>query len=243
METTDTLVIVTGGSAGLGRALLASAPPGAHRVDVSRRGTDLADTVHLAADLTDPVSWAQVGERLTALVTRGAWERVTLLHNAGTLEPIGFAGEVDAEAYTRNVLLNSAAGQVLGHRFLAAVRDLGIRRELVLISSGAARSAYPGWSAYGAGKAATDQWVRTVGAEQAQRGGVLVLSVAPGVVATGMQELIRDTDPRDFPSVDRFHDLYARGQLVEADVAAEALWALLDDPGVTSGEVVDLRSR
>jgi benzil reductase ((S)-benzoin forming) len=243
METTDTLVIVTGGSAGLGRALLASAPPGAHRVDVSRRGTDLADTVHLAADLTDPVSWAQVGERLTALVTRGAWERVTLLHNAGTLEPIGFAGEVDAEAYTRNVLLNSAAGQVLGHRFLAAVRGLGIRRELVLISSGAARSAYPGWSAYGAGKAATDQWVRTVGAEQAQRGGVLVLSVAPGVVATGMQELIRDTDPRDFPSVDRFHDLYARGQLVEADVAAEALWALLDDPGVTSGEVVDLRSR
>jgi benzil reductase ((S)-benzoin forming) len=243
METTDTLVIVTGGSAGLGRALLASAPPGAHRVDVSRRGTDLADTVHLAADLTDPVSWAQVGERLTALVTRGAWERVTLLHNAGTLEPIGFAGEVDAEAYTRNVLLNSAAGQVLGHRFLAAVRDLGIRRELVLISSGAARSAYPGWSAYGAGKAATDQWVRTVGAEQAQRGGVLVLSVAPGVVATGMQELIRDTDPRDFPSVDRFHDLYARGQLVEADVAAEALWTLLDDPGVRSGEVVDLRSR
>ena len=141
------------------------------------------------------------------------------------------------------MLLNSAAGQVLGHRFLAAVRDLDVRRELVLISSGAARSAYPGWSAYGAGKAACDQWVRTVDAEQTHRGGVLVLSVAPGVVATGMQERIRDTDPRDFPQVDRFHDLHTRGQLVEPDVAADALWALLDDPGVATGEVVDLRSR
>jgi benzil reductase ((S)-benzoin forming) len=239
----DTLVIVTGGSAGLGRALLASAPPGSHRVDVSRSGTDLADTDHLAADLTDPGSWVEVGERLAALVVDRPWERITLLHSAGTLEPIGFAGEVDAAAYTRNVLLNSAAGQVLGHRFLAAVHDLDVRRELVLLSSGAARSAYPGWSAYGAGKAATDQWVRTVGAEQSRRGGVLVLGVAPGVVATGMQELIRDTDPQDFPQVDRFHDLHARGQLVEPAVAAEALWALLDDPDVTTGEVIDLRNR
>lgn len=243
MDTTDTLVLVTGGSAGLGRALLASAPPGAHRVDISRSGTDLPDTDHLAADLADPASWATVGERLAALVASRPWQRITLLHNAGILEPIGFVGEVDAEDYTRNVLLNSAAGQVLGHRFLAAVHDLDVRRELVLISSGAARSAYPGWSAYGAGKAACDQWVRTVGAEQHHRGGALVLSVAPGVVATGMQELIRDTDPRDFPQVDRFHDLHARGQLVEPEVAAEALWALLDDPEVATGEVVDLRSR
>jgi benzil reductase ((S)-benzoin forming) len=239
----DTLVIVTGGSAGLGRALLVAAPPGAHRVNVSRSGTGLPDTDHLAADLADPASWPVVGDRLATLVTRRAWGRITLLHNAGTLEPIGFAGEVDAEGYTGNVLLNSAAGQVLGHRFLAAVRGLDARRELVLISSGAARSAYPGWSAYGAGKAASDQWVRTVGAEQAERGGALVLSVAPGVVATGMQELIRGTDPRDFPQVDRFHDLHARGQLTEPEVAAEALWALLDDPGVTTGEVVDLRNR
>ena len=57
----DTLVIVTGGSAGLGRALLGSAPPGAHRVDVSRSGTDLPDTDHLAADLTDPAGWRRSG--------------------------------------------------------------------------------------------------------------------------------------------------------------------------------------
>lgn len=238
-----TLVIVTGGSGGLGQALLAAAPGGAHRVEVSRSGSGLSGVQHVAADLADPASWPTVGERIAALVTDRAWRRITLVHNAGTLTPIGFAGEVDADAYTGNVLLNSAAGQVLGQLFLTAVRDRDARRELVLISSGAARTAYPGWSAYGAGKAAGDQWVRTVGAEQAERGGVRVLSVAPGVVATAMQTSIRATDEHDFPRVARFRELHAEGRLADPDDVALALWELLDDDSVATGEVVDLRSR
>jgi benzil reductase ((S)-benzoin forming) len=198
---------------------------------------------HLAADLSSPPSWAEVGARIEALVAERDWDRITLIHNAGTLEPIGFVGEVDTEAYTRNVLLNSAAGQVLGHRFLAAVRGTAGRHELVLLTSGAARTAYPGWSAYNAGKAALDQWVRTVGAEQAERGGARVLAVAPGVVATGMQAMIRATPAHDFPRVQRFRELHAQGQLADADAVATALWDLLDDPSVATGEVVDLRTR
>jgi benzil reductase ((S)-benzoin forming) len=241
----DTLVVVTGGSAGLGRALLRAAPRGARRIDVSRSGpgsaADLAAVHHLRADLADPGSWDEVGRALTSEIRAHAWARVTVLHNAGTLTPIGFAGEVDPAAYTRNVLLNSAAGQVLGHHVLAALHDLDARRELVLLSSGAARTAYPGWSSYGAGKAATDQWVRSVGAEQSRRGGVRVLAVAPGVVATGMQALIRDTDERDFPPVARFRQLHAEGQLEDADDVARRLWALLDAEEPATGSVVDLR--
>jgi benzil reductase ((S)-benzoin forming) len=239
----DTLVIVTGGSSGLGRALLAAAPPGAHRVDVSRSGSELEGVDHLDADLADPAAWTRVGERVTALLAERRWDRVTMIHNAGTLAPIGFVGEVDSDAYTHNVLLNSAAGQVLGQRLLAATRRTVARCELVLITSGAARTAYPGWSAYGAGKAATDQWVRTVGAEQAARGGARVLAVAPGVVATAMQSLLRDTDARDFPRVERFRELHAQGQLADPDDVAAALWELLDDPSVATGEVIDLRTR
>jgi benzil reductase ((S)-benzoin forming) len=241
----DTLVIVTGGSAGLGRALLAAAPPGARRVDVSRSGPgdgpELADVHHLAADLAAPASWEAVGCDLAELIGEGSWGRISVLHSAGTLDPIGFAGEVDGVAYTRNVLLNSAAGQVLGHHVLAAMRGLDVRRELVLLSSGAARTAYPGWSSYGAGKAATDQWVRAVGAEQAERGGVRVLAVAPGVVATAMQATIRDTDARDFPPVARFRQLHEQDQLEDADDVARRLWALLDAEEPVTGSVVDLR--
>jgi benzil reductase ((S)-benzoin forming) len=244
-----TLVIVTGGSAGLGRALLAAAPPGARRIDVSRSGpgsdagseAGLTDVHHIAADLADPASWERVGHELREEIGGGPWDRVSVLHSAGTLEPIGFAGEVDADAYTRNVLLNSAAGQVLGHHLLAAMRQLDVRRELVLLSSGAARTAYPGWSSYGAAKAAMDHWVRAVGAEQATRGGVRVLAVAPGVIATAMQATIRGTDERDFPPVERFRRLHEDAELEDADEVARRLWALLDDDEPPTGSVVDLR--
>jgi benzil reductase ((S)-benzoin forming) len=75
------------------------------------------------------------------------------------------------------------------------------------------------------------------------RGGVRVIAIAPGVVATGMQDLIRSTDERDFPQVGRFHDLYERGELLEPVDAARGLWAVLADPDVTTGTVTDVRDR
>ena len=233
------LVVVTGGSRGLGRAMVQAAPVGSTILEVSRSG-GTPGTEHVAADLADPAVWPEVGDRVAAAVVRADWDRIVFVHAAGVIAPIGFAGEVAAADYAASVLVNSAAGQVLGERFLAAVRDLGSHRQFCWISSGAASSAYPGWSAYGAGKAAADHWVRTVGAEQRLRGGVEVCAVAPGVVATDMQAAIRATDERDFPAVARFRRLHADGALRDADDTARQLWAVLD-AGVTPGEVLDLR--
>jgi len=235
------LVIVTGGSAGIGHALLATAPADAHRITVSRRPAPDVARGHLEADLADPESWARVGDVIDAVATEREWARITCIQSAGTLEPIGFAGEVDPGRYQTNVLLNAAAPQVLGHRFLGAVSHLRCRRELVMVSSGAARKDYPGWSSYGAAKAALDRWVSTVGAEQRERGGVRVLSLTPGVVATAMQERIRTTDPRDFPRVERFRGLHEEGELEEPEAVARRFWAVLDDDEVPSGTVLDLR--
>jgi benzil reductase ((S)-benzoin forming) len=235
-------VIVTGGSSGLGRSLLAAAPDGARLIDVSRTGVDGLDreVAHVAADLGDPASWDRFRSWVDEEVRDAGRTRITLFHAAGTLEPIGFAGEVDGRAYAHNVLLNSAAGQVLGEAFLAAVASLReVRRELVMISSGAARTAYPGWSAYGAGKAALDQWARAVAEEQRRRGGVRVLSVAPGVVATDMQAAIRQMDEHDFPPVERFRRLHAEDRLEDPDDVARRLWGLLETE--TADTVVDLR--
>lgn len=237
------LVVVTGASAGLGAALLSTAPPDAYRVDVSRSGQAPEGGAHVALDLADPAAWPAFGTAVADLVRERAWERITVVQSAGTLTPIGFAGEVDTDAYTRNVLVNSAAPQVLGHLALAALAGSDARRELVLISSGAATNPRAGWSSYGAAKAAADQWVRAVGAEQADRGGVRVLAVAPGVVATGMQAEIRATDARDFPGVERFQQLHDEGELWEPADAARRLWRLLDDPDVPTGTVTDLRGR
>jgi benzil reductase ((S)-benzoin forming) len=234
------LVFVTGASSGLGLALARSVPWSPARVvDVSRRGAPGFE--HVKADLADPASWPVVSARFARELEGFRGERAVLVHCAGTLEPIGFAGEVDPEAYARQVLLNSAAPQVLGDAFLRAMRRSAVPGFVVMISSGAARSIYEGWSAYGAGKAAMDQWVRTAGAEQARRGGrVRLLSVAPGVVETAMQERIRATSAEDFPEVERFRALAARGELRDSEEAARDVWKLLGHD-LPNGVVVDLR--
>jgi len=234
------LVVITGASSGIGRALAESVPfESARVIDISRRGN--SDVEHFEADLADPESWRAVAGLFDELVAGFAGDRAVFVHSAGTLEPIGFAGEVDGAGYARQVLLNAAAPLVLGDAFLRAARATTAASTVLMISSGAAHSAYQGWSAYCAGKAAVDHWVRTVGAEQAQRGDrCRVISVAPGIVETAMQEEIRRSAPDAFPEVERFRELHREGALRTPAEVARDIWKLLDTE-IENGTVLDLR--
>lgn len=237
------LVFVTGASRGLGLAIARAVPFPARVVDVSRSGPPADQGLeHIEADLADPVTWNLVREHMKELIAEADPQRLMLIHAAGTLSPIGFAAEVAPDAYQKNVLLNSAAGQVLGQGFLRLAAERSGERALVMISSGAASSVYPGWSGYGAGKAALDQWVRNAGEEQRRSSGVVVAAVAPGVVDTAMQEQIRSTSAQEFPDVERFRRLHDEGDLIAPEVAAERFWRAIQ-AGLTPGSVVDLRSR
>ena len=236
---TDALIWISGVSSGIGEALARTVPwEGARVIGISRRPGPGVE--HLEADLSDPASWAAVGESFRNALAGFRGNMVAFMHVAATLQPTGFAGEVDTDAYTANVLLNSAAPQVLGHLFLAAARDVEADRYLVMMSSGAARSVYPGWTSYGAGKAATDHWVRNAGAEQSIRGGVRVLSIGPGTVDTGMQATAREASEEDFPNRQKFIDLRQGGKLTRPDDVARRIWAVLDRD-FENGSVVDLR--
>jgi benzil reductase ((S)-benzoin forming) len=236
------LVFVTGGSSGIGRALIETMPlPDARVVHFARRPAPGVAENH-AVDLADPQAWPEVASIFAREVAAFGGDRVVLVHAAGILTPIGFAGEVDADAYRAHVLLNSAAPQVLGDAFLRALRDSRAAATLLFIGSGASTSVYEGWSGYCAGKAAVDHWTRVVGAEQDRRGGRRrVLCVAPGVVATAMQDEIRDTAERDFPAVARFHELHDEGALRAPRDVARELWALVGGD-LPNGSVIDVRT-
>lgn len=233
------LVWISGASGGIGRALVRSLPwPQARVIGISRHGA--SDGIeHLQADLSDPASWARVARCFHDAVAGFDGGRIVFVQAAGTVDPIGYAGAVDTQRYVENVLLNGAATQVLGHLFIEAVRAIGARRHLMMITSGAARSVYPGWSSYGAAKAGVDQWVRDVGAEQGARG-VQVLSVAPGTVNTPMQEQLRATTEAAFPQRQKFVDLFDQGKLSDPDLVARRMWRLIDEEH-ENGSVLDLR--
>jgi benzil reductase ((S)-benzoin forming) len=235
------LVFVTGGSSGIGRAVIETVPfPAARVVHFARRPAPGAHE-NVAVDLADPATWPRVAAALERECKDFRGDRVVFVHAAGVLTPIGFAGEVDPDAYRANVLLNAAAPQALGDAFLRALDGTRAAATLLFIGSGASTSVYEGWSGYGAGKAAVDQWARTVGAEQERRGGrCRVLCVAPGVVATAMQDEIRTMRESDFPDVERFHELHRDGVLRDPTEVARELWALLDRD-LPNGAVLDLR--
>ncbi len=243
------LVMITGGSRGIGAALARHWPGGTARVILLSRSAPVEDVggalrrqVDLATREGIDEAAAIVAEEIAAAPDAG---RVVLVHNAATLDPIGFAGEVDQAAATSQAVLNLVAPVALGNAFLAAVAEHPGERSLLQITSGAATGVYPGWSGYGPAKAAVDHWVRHVGEEQRLRAGVArpigVLAVAPGVVATSMQELIRTADPHDFPAVERFRELHANGALEDPDDVARRLWALVLGDDWQTGDVLDLR--
>ncbi|MDQ6751430.1 MAG: SDR family NAD(P)-dependent oxidoreductase [Actinomycetota bacterium] len=235
----EALVWISGASSGIGKALAAAVPwDNARVIDISRSGA--AELEHVEADLSDPASWPIVARSFEEELRDFSGDLAVFVHAAGTIEPIGYAGEVDGELYARGVVLNSAAPQALGRAFLSAAAAVEAARHIVVLTSGAARSVYPGWSSYGAGKAAVDQWVRNVGAEQDDRGGVRVISITPGTVDTAMQERIRQASERDFPKRSKFVELHESGELADPARVARQIWELLDR-NLENGSVVDLR--
>ncbi len=241
-DATEHLVFITGGSSGIGLAMIETLPYANARVfNLSRRPAPGSE--HVALDLSDPDSWPRVETCFREALAGFSGDRATLVHSAGVLTPIRFAGEGEPEAEVRNVLLNSASPQAIGHAWLRALaaRDPEPRSTLLFIGSGASSAPYSGWSGYCAGKAATDHWTRTVGAELDHRGRpARVLCVAPGIVQTAMQAEIRETPERDFPEVARFIELHEGGALRTPKEVAGELWALLERD-VPNGSVLDLR--
>jgi benzil reductase ((S)-benzoin forming) len=188
------------------------------------------------ADARDIEQWLALGD--IERFVQGA-QRVLLINNAGTVQPIGPCSKQQSADVGRAVILNVAAPLMLSSTFAAASADVPDRR-IAHVSSGAARNAYAGWSVYCATKAALDHHARAVSldAEPAMR----IATIAPGVVDTDMQAEIRNVEATRFPSREKFVELKRAGQLTTpGEAAAQFVDYLLSD-GYGQTPTVDLRS-
>lgn len=160
-----------------------------------------------------------------------------LINNAGMVGPVGALHDQEPAAVLRAVALNVAAPMALA---AAVVRAAGAAQKRVLhISSGAGRSAYPGWSVYCATKAALDMHAQAVALDGEQ--GVRICSLAPGVIDTGMQAEIRSTPEQRFPMRERFVQMKAEGQLTAPEECARGVIDYLLSAGFGKQPVADLR--
>lgn len=243
---TDTsLFILTGASRGLGAALAqALLKPGHHLVCVSRG--DNAELRAQAAAAGVTLDWHQVD--LSDAHTAEAWmtktlaalpsyANVTLVLNAGAVEPIGTIDTLRADTLLPHLQLNLAGPMALTAALLRGTAGWGAQRRVLAISSGAARRPIPGWAAYCTGKAGLDMFVRAINADC--DASVRAVALAPGVIDTDMQRTIRGAD---FAGVQRFRDLHAHGELVSPQDAAARIAAYLARPDFGATEIDDLRN-
>ena len=190
---------------------------------------------HCVVDLADlPALERWIERDAPRLFPSGDTGRLGLVNNAALLEQ-GSTEELKAEALARALLVGSAAPTRLMGWALGAAPRVPLR--IVNVSSGAASSPYPGWSAYCMGKAALDMASAVLGLELEEVPRLAgrdasVVSYAPGVVDTAMQAEIRASDPASFPRRARFVELHTRGELVEPSRPAAEIADLLGADGL-----------
>ena len=239
------LYVVTGTTKGLGAALASAiaADSGNHLIALARApGGAIAGGRRIEVDVADTRALDAACDAMEREIAGKSYAKAVLVNNAGVVSPVGTLDQVDAAALERNLAVNLVAPMLLMRRFLLATAAVPLRR-LINISPGAARRPISGWSGYCAAKAGLDMASRVVALEAQQRGlAVEVVSLAPGVIDTPMQETVRGARVEQFADVERFRAMKAEGALrPAADVAADIL--RLEREGRLAGEVVqDLRS-
>jgi NAD(P)-dependent dehydrogenase (short-subunit alcohol dehydrogenase family) len=246
-EGSPRILIVTGGSTGIGAATALLAAQRGYAVCVNfRQRRDAADEVVAAirdgggvaiavqADISEEAEVVRLFE-----TTDRELGRVTaLVNNAATLEPQARLDSVDA-ARLRRLFGTNVIGSFLCAR--EAVRRMSTRRggsggAIVNVSSGAARYGAPGeYIDYAATKGAID--TLTVGlAREVAEEGIRVNGVRPGFIYTGLHA--KGGEPGRVDRVKSLVPMQRGGQPEE--VAAAIVWLLSEEASYTTGAILDI---
>jgi 3-oxoacyl-[acyl-carrier protein] reductase len=222
--------IVTGGSAGIGRAVVQALLERDYEVislDLRTSADSHKRLKHVKVDLTDNAATA----RIAADIAKSN-SVTTLIHNAGTIRP-ALLPEVKLEDLDALVNLHLSAALLLLQATLPAMKAAGFGR-VVLVSSRAVLG-LPTRTAYATTKAGMLGMARTWALELAPQG-ITVNVVAPGPIET---DNFYSIVPRGSPQVERVAQSIPVKRLGHADDVARAVLFFADrDNGFVTGQVL-----
>ena len=158
-------------------------------------------------------------------------ERIILINNAGDIGEIAYVGQQSDDNIIASSMVNFTSAAVLMNKFISVYQNFEGEKIIINVSSGAADSAYDGWANYCSAKAALNMFTRVIHEEQlGQNYPVQAYAIAPGVVDTSMQDIIRDVEERSFSRIEKFRALKENNELYQAHDVAEQIIALIMDP-------------
>ena len=240
--------LVTGASRGLGLSITAHlAKHGYHVIMLARPSPHFDESYQhlnnqfkhvskLDCDLSDRM---EIDRAVKQIIDNN--DRLDgIVFNAGIIDPISPIHEANDIQWEKNIHVNLLSIQQMTKGIMPLLMDTG-RTRITTISSGAALRAIHSWSAYCVAKAGLEMWTKCL-AEEYQTHNISAISVAPGIVDTGMQEDIRNSDPHKFPSHSQFVDFYQTGALFSSDDVAKKLMPLILEHTIEqSGSRFDVR--
>ncbi len=245
-------IVITGASKGLGEGIAAALiKPENHVVCVSRTKSEKLNDVAIKNkcniefkkfDLSFPRRIGSLAKELFVREKLIAYKGIYLINNAGVVEPIGPVGSTPARYTIRHININLISPALILAEFIKLTSNLPVQKRVINISSGAASNPYEGWGVYCSGKAGLQMFTRCVALEQRlEEFPVEVMSVAPGVIDTDMQGVIRNTSLKMFMHKERFVQMKEKGILVPAELAGKQIAGLLFSDKFENGGVVDIR--
>ena len=247
--------IVTGASKGLGAALVEHLLSPDHRVvGIARSANDaLAASARAKGawldwylqDLADAPAVDALAASICAGLPRDAASYV-LVNNAALAEPIGPIATLAAAQVVATIDVNVTAAMLFTTRFLAATAPLDAERRVLNVSSGLARRPMDGTAAYCTSKAALDMFTRCINAEPHDAGRAVrkakAVSLAPGVIDTGMQVVMRGQDATVFPEGQHFQAMKDDGRLSSPAAVAAKIAAFVERDDFGATELDDIRN-
>lgn len=242
------LLIITGVSQGIGKAIAHTFLDQSFLVwGIGRRPlTDLPKEQnslyrHWTRDLSDVQTLESWAENCFQSLPEEL-EEVYFIHNAGTLDPMQLIGQMNASSLISHIQLNLTSVMILTDVFIRQVQAKAIRKRMLMISSGAGKNPYVGWSAYCTSKAGLDMFVRVMAEEQkSQAHPIESISFAPGIVDTAMQAQIRSTPKEQFPMLDKFIELKEKGLLAQPQDVAPVIYRYITQDQIENGTIIDIR--
>jgi benzil reductase ((S)-benzoin forming) len=235
--------LITGANRGLGEGLARELMIRNHQViSLGRKPGPQGILAHITLELRDSEALWKVMDQVREILPQGnTHERLILVNNAGILGDLLPHSEQSLENMRAVLEVNLLGPMILGSRFSAVFADWPGERHILNISSGAGRHTYAGWSSYCISKAGMDMMALSQAADEEVLGtGVKVYSVAPGIVDTGMQDWIREADPR-MPWLQKFQSYKEEGLLVSPEDCARQYIDAFYQGNLPSGELSDVR--